>query len=792
MDDSKIYTQRFDENEESNFNLMEWLMLFLHYWYLFVIFVGIAIGLAYLKNRTWIENYKSTGTIILEEGRGSSGQLAFMQGFGVQSGFRNIENQVIMLTSYDLISRVVDSIPLLEVDYVSKGNFKTRTLYNATPFIVETEYIDPRAYGVLFKIDLKPDGTYVISDEDGKFDKNLKIEGRLGIPLQHNLFFMTVSRTNNPISSRNLYFRLRSKESLISEFMGRLQSSFVSEGSSILAISLSSQAPNRDIDFINMLSDVFISENLERKNDAASKTIDFIDHQLDTVSKSLSVSEGAMTNFRRSNQIVDLSSHSSKVLGKASQYDDQLSQLQLRETYLNYLSNYLQTNIESGSIVAPSSLGLNEPMLMSLVQQFNEVLTKKSETNEKNPLYARYERDIESLKNSINEVIKNIRASMNIERSDLKGKLANVDREINTLPVKEMQLIGIERKYRVDDNYYSFFLQKKAEAAIQKASNSPDNFVLDRARIVALTNGGAKSKTLSTYVLLGLLIPILFVVLKELFNSTIRDARDIEKSTKYQLIGTVKKTKSKDPILAVTRPKSSFAEIFRVIRTRIEFIVQRKKDIVVMTTSAESGDGKTFFSINLAGTYAMSGQKTLLVDMDIRKPNIHERLNIDKGEGVTDYLLGEYTLDELIITGDERYNFDVLPAGSIPPNPGEFIRSDKLKQLILELKTRYTYIIIDTSPIGLVADAYALSSQVDVTLLLARSNKTNKSNFKSLNNQLISDNLENFYVVLNDVDFDNAVYGKYSKGYGYNYGYGYYGRKREAKQYMHYYDDEVN
>ncbi len=793
MEENKNYTQKFDENEESNFSIMEWLMLFLHYWYLFVIFVGIAIGLAYLKNRTWIESYKSTGTIILEEGRYSgSQQQAFMQGFGVQSGYRNIENQVIMLSSYDLINRVVDSIPFLQVDYITKGNFKTRNLYENTPFVVLTDFIDPRAYGILFKIEINPDGTYIISDEDGRFDKSMEINGRLGIPIQHNLFFLTVERTNNPISNRTFYFRFRSKESLISEFMSRLQTSFVTEGSSILGISLVSQTPSRDIDFINTLMEVFISENLERKNDAASKTISFIDHQLDTVSKSLSVSEGAMTNFRRSNQLVDLSSHSSKVLGKASQYDEQLSQLQLRETYLNYLTNYLQTNIESGSIVAPSSLGLNEPMLMSLVQQFNEVLTKKLETNEKNPLYARYERDIESLKNSINEVIKNIQATMNIERSDLKGKLASVDREISALPVKEMQLVGIERKYRVDDSYYSFFLQKKAEAAIQKASNSPDNFVLDKARITALTNSGTKSKTLSTYILLGLLIPAIFIILKELFNSTIRDARDIEKTSNYQLIGTVKKTKSTDPVFAATRPRSSFAEIFRVIRTRIEFIVQRKRDIVIMSTSAESGDGKTFFNINLAATYAMSGQKTLLIDMDIRKPNVHTRLGFEDNEGVTDYLIGSKTLDELIIR-DEKYKFDILPAGSIPPNPGELISSEKLKQMLLELRSQYTFIIIDTSPIGLVADAYPISMQVDVSLLIARSNKTNKSNFKSLNNQLNSDKLDNFYCILNDVDFENTLYGKYSKGYGYNYGYGYgyYGRKRDAKQYLHYYDDEV-
>ncbi len=793
MDEKKQYTQPFDDNEDSGFNIGEWLMLFLHYWYLFLLFIILALGLAFLKNRTWIERYKTVGTMILEE-RKQTGQ-AFMQGFGVEYGYRNIDNQVVMLTSYDLMNRVVDSLAFLEVDYISKGKFKTRNIYNTTPFLITPEFIDPRAYGLLFKIEIKADGTYEITSDEGSVDRNVKISGRFGVPIQHSLFFITVDRTENVLQSRTLYFRFRTKESLIADFMSRLQTSFPTTGSSVLHISLNSETPARDIDFINTLSEIFISENLERKNDQASKTIDFIDQQLDTVSKSLSVSEGAMTSFRRSNQIVDLSSHSSKVLGKATAYDEQMSQLSLRENYLNYLSDYLKTNIDAGSIVAPSSLGLTDPMLMSLVQQFNEVLHKKEETSPNSPLYNKIERELNSLKNSINEVVKNMNASLAIERKDLSTRVASVNREVSSLPGKEMELIGIERKYRVDDNYYTFFLQKRAEAAIQKASNSPDNFILDKARIVALTNAGTKKKTLLTFLLLGLLIPSLFIVLKELLNNTVRDARDVEKNASFPLIGTVNHTSNTDPLLVAKRPRSAFTEMFRVIRTRLEFIVQRKRDIVVMSTSAESGDGKTFFNISLASAYAMTGHKTLLIDMDIRKPSINERLGLSEVDGVTNYLIGEKTLDELIIKKEE-FKFDLLLAGTIPPNPGELIRSEQLRAMFVKLREQYTYIIVDTSPLGLVADAYSLAPLMDANLFVVRSGKTNKSFFRRLNEQIKSDKLENFYVVLNDVDFEKDPYIKYGQrshgyGYGYNYGYGYYGRKKkDAKQYLHYYSDE--
>ena len=268
------YSQ-FTDNDDSDFVLKEWLLLFLHYWYLFLFFIILALGAAYLKNRTWIETYQSKGTIIIEESR-NTGSQAFMQGFGVQSGYRNVDNQTVMLTSYDLISRVVDSIPFLSVDYITKSRFKTRNLYNETPIVINIDFVDPKIYGVMFKLSINSDGTYVITDENGTIDKTLTAKGRLGIPIQHNLFFITVEPTSNKILRREIYFRFRSKESLISDFMSRLQIGFVQEGSSVLGISLTSETPDRDIDFINKLCSVFLTENLERKNDAASKTMDLL------------------------------------------------------------------------------------------------------------------------------------------------------------------------------------------------------------------------------------------------------------------------------------------------------------------------------------------------------------------------------------------------------------------------------------------------------------------------------------------------------------------------------------
>lgn len=777
--------QNFTE-EESSFDFQKWLHLFIKNWYLFLIFIPAFLIGGYLKNRSWMPIYQSVGTIIINENKYRSATQNFMQGFGLEDAYQSVNNQVIILNSYDLIGKVVDSLPFMKVDYLTVGRFKTRNLYKTTPIIIETDYVAPEAYELLYKISLHPDGTFTINPQNERNIPGSPINGRLGVPLQHNLFFMTVIGVNN-YREFEMYFRFRTRESLIADFKSRLSSKYVIEGSSVLEISLSSETPERDVDFINKLSETYLEENLKKKNDVASKTIQFINEQLSEVSKSLSVSEDEMTRFRKDNQIIDISSHGGELMSKANSLDEKKAELKLKETYLNYLTKYLTGNFEEGTVVAPSNLGLNEPMLMQLVQQINDLYLQRSELTEKNLYYAKYTKAIENVKISIFELIKNMRASLEIEKNEVNRLLAELNAQIAELPKKELEMIGIERNYKVNDNYYTFFLQKRAEAEIQKASNTPDNNILDKARTLAVINEDEKSNNMLVFILLGFLIPTLIIVLKEVSNNTIRSIKDIEKKSAFPVIGMIRHAKNDLPNLTLKNPKSSFTEMFRVIRTRIEFVVRRKTDIVIMVTSVDAGDGKTFFSTNMAGVYGMTGNKTLLVDMDIRKPAINRRFNMHHPKGVTNYLINECTLDEIIHVIPE-VNYDVIFAGTVPPNPAELIRSDKIIEMIGELRKRYDYILLDSSPIGLVTDSFSLAALADVNLLVVRNNKTNKEFFKNVVNQIVTDKLTNFYVVFTDVETDGNYY---SYKYGYSSKYGYYTSKgqRNTDNYRKYYDD---
>ncbi len=766
--------QDIEKEDESSFNIMEWVFRVLHYWYLFVICAAIALGIAMVKNRRWMPNYYSFGTVLIKDQSAAMGQSsALLGGFGVDNSLKNLQNQLLILGSYDLIARVVDSMPQLQVEYISKGRFKTRNQYGNSPFYIERLHVEPSAMGRLFEINVLPDQTIQILSTDEHHP--LEVTGSFDAPIVTDRFTIIVHALYD--YTGKLYFRFRDKESLTYEFMGRLRRDIYVEGSTVIRIALVGQTPSRDVDFINKLMEIYLLKNLENKNEVAENTIQFINSQLIELQQSLVVSESAMTDYRQQNKFVDVSSYAGQLMSRVSEFDQQNMTLKLRETYFDYLTDYLHTNIESGAVIAPASLGLEEPMLMTLVTQLNELRIQRGELTEQNVYYAKFTKDIENVKLTIDEVVKSMRASLEIEKKDLAARYAEVEKEILGLPEKELQMISLERNYRISDNYYTFFLQKRAESEIQKASNTPDNAVLDKARQTSVVmNDKDKKRTTTTYVVIGLLIPLALIILSELLNNKVRDTKDVEKITRFHLIGALRHVRSQNPTLVKDSPRSSYAEMLRSIRHRLEFITRRKTNIAIMITSTESGDGKTYLSSNLATLYALTGKKTVLLDLDIRKPNLHTKLGLEKSVGLSNYLADSCELEE-IIDKNTPFGFDFIRAGAIAPNPGELIHSDKLVALIAKLREEYEFIIMDTSPIGLVPDAYALLDQVDVCLFVIRCMETNKRFCKETLTQLkeVVETPDKVQIVLSDIPTESKQ-GRgyaYNRGYGYGYGYGY-------------------
>ena len=766
------------ENSESNFNILEWVFKFLRYWYLFVIALVIAFGLAYLKNRSWMPQYYTEAKVLIESSSADNA-YGFMQGFGAGMDYMNTNNQLLILGSYDLINRTVQNLSF-GVDFYTRGHFRTHSLYGREPIAINIQYADAQLYGREFRFIPIDNNNFEIVFED-EFSKELfpdfKIKGQYGVPFENFLMFATIDKLYLPTENIEFLFRFRDFYSLEEEFASRLQLSYIGEMSSVISVSLTGNVVARDRDFINALCEEFLEANLEEKNEEATRTINFINEQLAYIFDSLQTSENRLRQYRRQNNMVDINAYASSVLSKLSALDAQRSELTLKEAYFDELAEYLKESVSVERLVAPSSIGVSDPVLLDLVSKFNELQQKRGDLGEKNPQYERYSKRMDEVRSTMLEVLENVRKIHRMERDAFEKEYMAVMSDLQDLPEKELMMINFERAYKINDNYYTFLLQKQSEAQIRKASNVPDNKILQKARVRhSPVNGGDKMKIYLFFVVIGLLIPAAYIILKELLNTTIRDERDVVKLTNIPVLGTIRHVdESGAKVQTVEKPKSLFTEGFRLIRSRVEFISKRKTDISVLITSAESGDGKTHFAINLSGVYSLVSDKVVLVDIDIRNPKLSQKLGYKNAKGLVHVLIGEATLDEVLIKDDKELGFHFLPAGIVPPNPAELVGSEEMMKLLEELKQRYDYRIIDTSPLGLVSDAYALTGVTDVNLLITRVFKSDKLFFKNFIEQVQQDNVNNPYIVLNDLQVSkNGKYGYGKYGYG-KYGYGKYG-----------------
>jgi len=504
--------------EESGFDYKEWLLHFLRFWYVYLIALLIAYGAAHYKNRSWKANFLTSGTIILggEGARGGSG--TFMQGFGVQPGFGGMQNQIIMMRSYDFIGRVIDELPFFTTEYITKGRFIERNIYKNSPIYISPERIAPKAYGHMFRINIRPDGSYTISLENNGAEI-MSEEGRVNERLETSWFTIDVQRQREDFRDVDMYFRFRSRHSLINEFLGRLRLGFVEERSSVLGISLVSDVFERDIDFINKLCEVFIADNLALKNEVAIRTITFIDRQIALLEFDLSRSAGELARFREDNQLIDFSTHKAGIIARQTNLDNQARDLEVREQFLNHLVTFLDDNLPRGEIIVPPAVAVDNPRLMDLTNQLTNRKLQLSEITSRHVAYDRMKREIEVTKLRIFEEIQAMRLSIQLEKEILNRRANDLKEEIRELPRKEVDITTIQRRHRIEESYYTFLLTRRTEAEMQKASNRSDNSVLDKARVMHVTNGREQRERITRFLALGLALSIGFVVLIKFLNT---------------------------------------------------------------------------------------------------------------------------------------------------------------------------------------------------------------------------------------------------------------------------------
>lgn len=772
------------------------------YWFAFTILAALVVAFAYLRYTTPI--YQVRTSILMENEKsspygtalGANSQANIFQGLGMMGSMRNIHNQMVIVTSSPIVTRTLSELNF-NVTYYSLGRVSVKEQYKTAPFVVVWDDNRPQIIDADFKLNIESNGDLHLSIEaenamvyditNGKTIKHIprisySKKFRAGSKVLTDAFSFTINLTEhfNPEAPNNYSFRFHSNEMLVKQYCAGIEVALANKETSILHISHKTQNPQKGIDFLNKLSEVYQSDNLDKKNENANRTIQFISSQLASISDSLTFSQSQMETFQSENKLLDISLQSQQVLEQMRDLDKERLALETQNKYYYYLKKYIQkeeNDIET--IIAPSAMGIQDPLLNNLILQLNQLATEKSSQtsirqNSQHPTIIRINSQIESVRSSLRENVNNIISQSDIALSNLNTRIRQLEAQVRRLPATERNYINIERKYTLNNETYTFLLQKLSEAQIAMASNTSDGQVIEEAHMVGNGPISPKGKVIYAIALiLGLGIPLGFIVLLDLLNNKINSQQDIEQITQIPIIGHVLQNTDKkiSRQLMLERPQSPASETFRAIRSNLNLIVKNKEKPVIAITSAFMGEGKSYNTINIAASMAMLNKKVAILDLDLRNSKLAEEFMLDSGLGVVDYIIDMATFDEIVY--DTRIpELKLIPAGSIPPNPAEMLVDPKMTDLLQQLKQRFDVIIIDTPPVGLVADIFPLYEQIDSTIIVVRYGYTRKAPFKDALCQIEKNQLKGLAIVMNGIKNSHYRYGYNGYGYGYGYGYG--------------------
>jgi capsular exopolysaccharide synthesis family protein len=778
--------------QEDTFNVRELLLKLLKFWYLFVISIGISFTIAYFYNRYSTPRYYTSATLLIKDRRNSvpAGADAFLEGMNLVNIQRNIENEITIIRSHSMAIATVRQLDF-GVSFYTEGNVRTSEVYAGDMnFKVITDSSHVQLLNTLYSIEfidnksfrLKADtkGSYVFDIASQKpVTPKSPIIFREGIYNFDNFIegeyykFKVVKRPDMENISGSYTFKFHSTGELAAGYAGAVQVRTLGKNSSIVDLSLETTNPSKGIAFLNKLCQVYVENSLQEKNQIADNTIRFVDSYLNAISDSLFIAEDKLQRFRTDNKFFDLSSEAGmmainldKLKNERDLQNDQLK-------YYAYLQEYIDKKNDFSDVITPSVAKVDDPSLVSLITEMGTLYVQRNSiklyaTND-NPIMIEHDKKIQSRINTMKEILTNAIKSTNLLKTELTKRITLAEQGLSHLPITERNLLSIKRKFSLNEDSYIYLLKKRAEAGIAKAANVPDHKIIDAA------SGAVQIYPQSQYnysvaIIIGLFIPIVLILVRDYFNDTIANRKQLESLTSIPILGIIGHNEKPSRLVVTPNSKSVISEAFRSLRSNLQYVVRNKERKTILVTSTVSGEGKTFCTNNMAYVLALSGKKVLLMEVDLRKPLPEDDFGISSELGLTHYLIGKATKQQII--KKSQYEFlDVIQSGELPPNPAEILMDEKMAFLMKELQQEYDYILIDTSPIGLVSDAFELIKFSDLVLFVVRQGYTKRDYVTKLDEIYRIEANKSFNIVLNDAKVQNG-YGYYNYG---SYGYGYYG-----------------
>jgi tyrosine-protein kinase Etk/Wzc len=761
-----------NETESSNALFKEYLLKVFYLKYFYLVCIVFLVVAAFLVNKYSPKAYQITA--VVGPTQNNSGNLlaseSYFSGMGAYSQGKNIEDAINSLNSFSLVSSTVNSMNLEAGYFGERPNILKQSyeLYPDSPFKVTIDKSHIQAIGTKFYITLLNDSTFKLTTLNKKaslynYLDNRVVSEKVLVGYDQNCKFNeTITTTNFKFSvsfnkeylpkgkrAKDLfYFELYHSEEMAKAYLKNMKVDAVSVLASIINLQFTGSNIDKSIAFVNSYLNTFLNENLSKKNQVAKNTISFIDSQISELSDSLVKSESTLRNYRSANQVMDLSFQGQRTYDQMAQYETQKSNLEVQGRYYEYVINLLKTNQDFSGVVPPSSANITDPIMNKLVTDLLALNTERSgiamkNNNEKNLFLVQVDNKIKMQKQALLENVTNNLNTINLSLNELNYKSEKLSREISNMPRTEMNMTNIQRKFKLNDNIFTYLLQKRSEAYITLASTYPDYEVLEPAR--EITSKIVKPKPLINYLIalfFGLVIPTIYLILRDLLNDKISSIFDVEHLLDRSVFGIIYSNTKKYEAVVVESPKSAIAESFRNLRSSIFLKLKSEPTKVLLVTSSQPGDGKSFISFNLAASIASVGYKTVLIDCDLRRPTLHIKLNQDnmpeadlllrnykdKGrrflgfgkkndhadekrfssglmnhrrddeKGISNYM-ARMAREAEIIQETSIPNLFFIPAGPIITNPSELIDKGVLDDLIESLRKKYDYVIIDTPPV---------------------------------------------------------------------------------------------
>ncbi|MDP5158888.1 MAG: polysaccharide biosynthesis tyrosine autokinase [Flaviramulus sp.] len=748
------------------------LLNYLRYWYLFLIGAVICLACAHFYIRYNITpEYYASGKILLNDKEEGDGLQSFSN-LGLIKNSKNIDDEIGILESYDLMVETINELGY-SVGFYVKGRFSEIELYEkSVPFkVVLSDSVPLQKFGTLGTIAIVDDYTYQI--ETFKDDESVsKSTHNFGEPINTPFgSFHVELRTNNYKTLDPIFVKFRDVKSIALGYNNKVSIRNVNEsGGGLLRISLTDAIPQRGVDVINKLIEVYAKSSAKNKNFLAQSTLKLIDERLELLTADLNVAEKGVENYKQSNDLINVESDASRFVNLADEVDRELTVLR---SEINTLSS-LETSLiqSSNQTFSPiSSYNVNSPVLAGAIIAYNaEVQNRKnliSATGTGNPMLPEMDRQLLESKNLILQNIRNIKAQLSRNQSDLSNKSSQYRSKISSVPTAERALLEINRDQGIKQSLYLYLLQKREEEALSISVPFSDTRIIETPQATSYPVSGAKSPIYLGALLFGMFIPFVWVFAKDKLNTKVLEKEDIEALTNTPILGKISSNEGKEVIVVSGNKVTPVAELFRLMRHNLKFLTQGKNSQVIMVTSGKPGEGKTFVSINIGASLAITGKKVVVLGFDLRVPKLMKDLTLDYQLGLSDYIVDQTTkVDDIVVPYNNEKNLSFIGAGPIPPNPGELMLNERVGELIEDLKKRFDYIIIDTPPIGKVSDAYSLTPYVDATLFVVRYNYTKKEELKFINEIEGTKRLNSLMIVFNDVKIENS--GVYSYGYGRN------------------------